>query len=68
MDTNRALLASTGVAICTAGDAIVIGTMNVVLVERCGFDEDGESGEENEGGEELHDDPGAKRSVGRMWW
>lgn len=64
MDTNGTLLASTSAVIRTAGDTVVVGTMDVILVERCGFDEDGESGEENEGGEELHDDPDTERSVG----
>jgi len=68
IDMRRTMLASTGVDICTAGDAVVVGTMDVTVVERCGFGEDRESGEENEGGEELHDDAGAERSVGRMWW
>ena len=54
MNTNRTLLASTGVL--TAGDAIVIGTMDVVVVHGCGFDEDGENGKESESREELHDD------------
>ena len=58
MDTNRAVLASTGVTIRAAGDTVVVGTMNVAWVERCGFGEDGKSGEENEGGEELHE----------CWW
>ena len=62
------MLASTGVAIRTAGEATVVGTMNMAVTKRCSFGENGESGEENESGEELHDAAGAERSVGRMWW
>jgi len=42
------LPASTGVAIRTAGDAVMVGATDVV-VQGCGFGEDRESGEKNEG-------------------
>lgn len=64
VDTNITLPASTGI-VRTAGDAIVIETMYVVVVQGHGFGEDGESGEKNEGRKELHDDVCAERSVGR---
>ena len=46
MNTNRTLFASTGVL--AAGDAVVVGTMDVVVVHGCGFYEDRENGEESE--------------------
>lgn len=49
MDTDRTVLASTSIAVRTTGNAIVVGTMDVVVVQECSFGEDGESGEENEG-------------------
>lgn len=65
--TNRTLLASTVVVVRTAGETVVVAAMAVV-VQGCGLGEDGESGENNEGGEEPHDDGVQKRSVGGMWW
>lgn len=44
--------ASTTVVVPAAQETVV-GTMDVVVVQS--FGEDGESGEKNEGGEELHD-------------
>jgi len=45
---GRALPASTAI-IGTARKAVVVGTMDVAVVQDSGFDEDGERGEENEG-------------------
>lgn len=67
MDTDRTVLAPASATIRTAGNTVVVGTMNMAGLKRCGFGEDRKSGEKNEGGEELHDDSGAERSVGRMW-
>lgn len=50
--TNLTLLASSIVGVPTTQEAVV-GTVDVVVVQS--FDEDGESGKENEGREELHD-------------
>lgn len=55
VNTNRTLLAPT-VFLRTAGEGVVVGTMDVVVVQGYGFGEDGESGENNEGWEELHGD------------
>jgi len=46
--TNGALLASTVIATRPPREAIVVGTMYVVVVQQSSFRKDGESGEENE--------------------
>jgi len=54
--TNRAVLASTVVTTRPPRKAVMVGTMYVVVVQEPSFGEDGESGEKNEGCEELHND------------
>jgi hypothetical protein len=49
VDTNRTVLASTSVAVRTTRDAVVVGAMDVVVVQGCGFGEDRENGEKSEG-------------------
>jgi len=47
-DTNRAILASTIVAASSSREAVVVGTVYVVVVQQPSFSEDRESGEKNE--------------------